>query len=177
MPAPESTTRPALALVVTLLAQMAGSLCLSMPSVLAPAVAPTLGFAADRVGLFIGIAYLAAMTSGLLSGGWVARIGAVGLSQLALVSFGVGVLAITAGHPLVLIGAALVIGTGYGVINPAAASLLNHHSPKSRRGLFFSMKQAGVPLGVAAAGLLMPWGLMTIGWRPSLLVLAIGCIA
>ena len=56
MPAPESTTRPALALVVTLLAQMAGSLCLSMPSVLAPAVAPTLGFAADRVGLFIGIA-------------------------------------------------------------------------------------------------------------------------
>src|SRR5690606_41594003 len=123
-------------------------------------VAPTLGFAADRVGLFIGIAYFAAMTSGLMSGRWVARIGAVGVTQLALVSFGVGMLAITVGHPLALVGAALVVGSGYGVLNPSAASLLNHHSPKSRRGLFFSMKQAGVPVGVATAGLLMPWGLV-----------------
>ncbi len=174
--APERT-RPGLALAATLLVQMAGSLCLSVPAVLAPAVAPTLGFAADRVGLFIGIAYLAAMTSGLLSGGWVARIGAVRVSQLALLSFGVGMLAITSGHSLGLIAAALVVGTGYGVINPAAASLLNHHAPKARRGLFFSMKQAGVPLGVAAAGLLMPWGLVTIGWRPSLTTLAVVCVA
>ena len=175
MPAPEAT-RPGLALAVTLLVQLTGSLCLSVPSVLAPAVAPTLGYAADRVGLFIGIAYLAAMTSGLMSGGWVARIGAVGLSQLALIAFGVGMLAVTAGHGLALVGAALVVGTGYGVLNPAAASLLNHHSPKSRRGLFFSTKQAGVPLGVAAAGLLMPWGLVTIGWRPSLTALAVACV-
>ncbi len=174
MPTPEAT-RPGLALAVTLLAQVVGSLCLSVPSVLAPAVAPSLGYAADRVGLFIGIAYLAAMASGLMSGGWVARIGAVAVSQLALLCFGIGMLAVTAGHPLALIGAALVVGTGYGVLNPSAASLLNHHSPKSRRGLFFSMKQAGVPLGVAAAGLLMPWGLVTIGWRPSLTSLAVVC--
>ena len=89
---------------------------------LAPAVAPTLGFSADRVGLFIGTAYLAAMVSGLLSGGWVARIGAVAVSQLALLSFAVGMLAVTGGHPLMLVGAALVVGTGYGVINPAAAT-------------------------------------------------------
>ena len=176
VPAPEAT-RPGLTLGVTMLAQVTGTLCLSVPSVLAPAVAPTLGFAADRVGLFIGIAYLAAMTSGLMSGRWVGRIGAIGVTQLALLAFGIGMLAITAGHALALIGAALVVGTGYGVLNPSAASLLNHHSPKSRRGLFFSMKQAGVPIGVAAAGLLMPWGLATIGWRPSLTALAVVCVA
>jgi hypothetical protein len=57
--------------------QVIGSLCLSVPSVLAPVVAPTLGLGADRVGLFIGTAYLAAMASGLMSGAWVARMGAV----------------------------------------------------------------------------------------------------
>ena len=119
--APAHPRRPGIALGATLLVQTAGSLCLAVPSVLAPAVAPTLGFSADRVGLFIGIAYLAAMISGLLSGGWVARIGAVAVSQLALLSFTVGMLAVTGGQTLMLVGAALVVGTGYGVINPAAA--------------------------------------------------------
>jgi MFS family permease len=169
--------RPWLSLSTTLAAQTLGSLCLSVPAVLAPAVAPLLGFGADRVGLFIGIAYLAAMASGLFSGLWVARVGAVGVSELALLAFGMGMLGVTAGQPLMLVGAALVVGTGYGVLNPAAASLLNHHSPPRQRGLFFSIKQAGVPLGVALAGLLMPLGLATIGWRPSLMALGGVCVA
>jgi MFS family permease len=99
------------------------------------------------------------------------------VSQLAFAGFRPWNAGDHVGHPLLLLAAALVIGTGYGVINPTASSLLNQHAPAHRRGLFFSIKQSGVPLGVALSGLLMPWGLATIGWRPSLTILAVACMA
>lgn len=169
--------RPWLTLGTTLLVQTLGSFCLAVPAVLAPAVAPTLGFGVDRVGIFIGVVYLAAMLSGLVVGRGVAALGAVGVSQVALLGFGLGMLAITAGLAPALLAAAMLAGAGYGVINPAAATLLGHHSPPARRGFFFSMKQAGVPAGVALAGIALPLGLATIGWRPSLTVLAGICLA
>jgi MFS family permease len=168
---------PALStLASTLAVQTLATLVLTAPSVLAPVVAPTLGQSADRVGLFVGLAYLVAMLSGLGSGGWVARIGAVRLAQVAMIACALGALAFAAGHPITLLIAALVIGYGYGVINPATTTLLARHAPVSKRGLFFSIKQTGVPLGVAAAGLLMPAGLALIGWRPSLALAGAGCL-
>ena len=83
-------TQPLLALASTLLVQTLASLVLTAPSVLAPAVAPTLGLGAERVGLFVGAAYLAAMLSGLASGHWVARIGAVRLTQAAMLACALG---------------------------------------------------------------------------------------
>lgn len=169
------TLHPGAALGSTLLVQTLASLVLNAPSVLAPAVAPSLGFGPERVGLFVGVAYLAAMLSGLGSGGWVARIGAVRLSQVAMLACAVGAVAAIAGLPLLLGFSALVIGVGYGMINPAASSLLARHSPPANRGLFFSVKQTGVPLGVALAGLLLPWGLHTVGWRPSIVAAGVAC--
>jgi MFS family permease len=170
-------THAGAALGSTLLVQVLASLVVTAPSVLAPAVAPTLGFGAERVGWFVGTAYLAAMLSGLWSGAWVARIGAVRLSQTAMLACAAGAVIAIAGQPLLLGIAALVIGVGYGVINPAASSLLAHHAPLARRGLFFSVKQTGVPLGVAAAGLSLPWGLQAIGWRPSIVLAGALCAA
>ncbi|NLD69820.1 MAG: MFS transporter [Limnobacter sp.] len=170
-------TRPGPALISTLLVQTLASLVLTAPPVLAPVVAPTLGFGADRVGLFVGAAYLAAMLSGLASGYWVARIGAVRLSQVAMVACALGATIAASGELLLLALAAPMIGIGYGVINPAASSLLARHAPLARRGLFFSIKQTGVPLGVALAGLLLPLGLRAFGWRPSIFAAALLCAA
>lgn len=167
--------RPGLALAVTLAAQMLASMLLAVPSVIAPAVAPTLGLGAERVGLFVGIAYFAAMVSGLASGGWVARIGAVGVSQCAMLSFALGTLVAIAAHPLALALAAVLFGIGYGVLNPASTSLLGHHAPMTNRSLFFSIKQTGVPIGVALAGLAMPWALQALGWQPSVAVAGALC--
>lgn len=168
-------TRPLLALFVTLGVQMLASLVLSAPSVLAPAVAPRLGFAPERVGLFVGLAYLMAMITGLWSGRAVASMGAVRLSQAAMFSCALGAFAATGGSAWLLAAAAIAVGSGYGVINPASTTLLERHSPTARRALFFSIKQTGVPLGVALAGLLMPWGLATLGWRWSIALAAIAC--
>jgi len=173
LPSPAASprrTRPLLALFATLGVQMLASMLLSAPSVLAPAVAPELGFAPERVGGFVGLAYLMAMLSGLWSGRGVAALGAVRLSQVAMFSCAAGAFATTAGAGWLLVAAALAIGAGYGLINPASTTLLDRHSPTARRALFFSIKQTGVPLGVALAGLLMPWGLATLGWQASMAV-------
>src|SRR5690606_29909050 len=108
--------------------------------------------------------------SGLASGAWVARFGAVRVSQAAMLACALATLAALAGSLLPLALAALALGTGYGIINPAASTLLARHAPVARRGLFFSIKQTGVPLGVASAGLLMPLGLHALGWRPSVVL-------
>jgi len=170
-------THPAAALASTLAIQTLASLVATAPSVLAPVVAPSLGFGAERVGLFVGLTYLTAMLSGLASGAWVARLGAVRVSQAAMLACALATLAALAGSLLPLALAALALGTGYGIINPAASTLLARHAPLSRRGLFFSIKQTGVPLGVASAGLLMPLGLHALGWRPSIVLAGAACAA
>ena len=147
--------------------QILTTLCLTAASVLAPSVAPTLGIEPSRIGTFVGLAYFFAMLSGLRCGVWVERFGPIRLSQLALLMVALGsVMATVLGAGLLLVAAAL-IGAGYGMSNPAAAVVLNRHVPGGSTGLFFSMKQAGVPIGVAVAGLVMPLGLHAVGWQIS----------
>lgn len=170
-------TNPSLALSATLAVQILGSALLTGPSVLAPAVAPMLGFRPERVGLFVGIAYLAAMLSGLWSGRGVARLGAVRLCQAAMLGCAAGALGAIVGGTATLLASAVVIGAAYGVLNPSSSTLLERHSPPARRGLFFSIKQTGVPIGVAFAGLFFPWGLLALGWQVSVVVAGIACAA
>lgn len=155
--------------------QLLASLALSAAAVLAPAVAPTLGLAPQGVGVFVATAYLLAMMTGLGSGGWVPRWGGTRVSMGALVLIGGGLAAATQGVAWALLAAAVLIGAGYGCTNPSAAALLAVHAPKSAPGLFFSLKQAAVPIGVTLAGLLLPLGLHGIGWRPTLWLAGAAC--
>jgi MFS family permease len=174
---PLAPTHPWLALGAMLAVQMLATTALIAASVLAPVVAPQLGIAPERLGTFVALAYLTAMGAGLMSGHWAARIGAVRLSQCGLLACSLGLLVALAGTPLALLAAAVCIGAGYGVTNPAAASVLTRHTPASSYGLFFSVKQTGVPLGVAAAGVLLPLGLAWAGWRTTLALNALLCAA
>jgi MFS family permease len=69
----------------------------------------------------------------------------------------------------VFFGGVLLAGLGYGAVNPPTNVLANPRSPR-RRGLSISIKQAGIPLGGALAGLLIPPVAVQYGWRLSLLV-------
>lgn len=174
--AAEPVGRPWLALQVTLGVQMLATFVLGSAPVLAPAVAPELGLAPERVGIFTGTAYLFAMVSGLASGPWVGRIGATRLTQILLVAVALGAASTTLGTPLLMLLSAAFIGVAYGAVNPAAASILGRHAPQGSPGLFFALKQAGVPVGVGLSGLLMPIGLVALGWRGSALVTAGVCL-
>jgi MFS family permease len=51
------------------------------------------------------------------------------------------------------------------------------YTPASHHNLAFSIRQAGVPLGGAAAGLAIPAMIDWAGWRAALVVSAIGAFA
>ncbi|MBL0899797.1 MAG: MFS transporter, partial [Reyranella sp.] len=57
------------------------------------------------------------------------------------------------------------IGEAQVPINPASAHILSQRVPREWFGLVFSVKQTGVPLGFAAAGVLLPLLLPILGWR------------
>lgn len=168
--------RPWLALQVTLFAQTLASFVMAIAPVLAPAVAPQLGIATERVGLFNGTAYLCAMFSGVALGGWIDRLGPVRFTQFVLGTTTAAALLSLVGTPVTFVLAAVLIGVGYGAINPAAAAILGRHAPRNAPGLFFALKQSGVPAGVALAGVLMPVSLLAFGWRVSVLLAAVACL-
>lgn len=61
---------------------------------------------------------------------------------------------------------ALLIGLGYGPITPSSSEMLVRTTPPERISLVFSIKQTGVPLGGAIAGLVVPSVLLVggVGW-------------
>lgn len=90
---------------------------------------------------------------------------------------GLAVLLCLSGDWLLILLAALFIGVGYGPSAPAGSDILMRTTPEHRRGLAFSIKQAGVPLGGLVAGLALPaialmFGLSAALWSAAAIALA-----
>lgn len=131
---------------------------------------------AQQIGNFTGLLYVFAMLSGLLLSGYIGRFGALRFSQVAMLLCAVGLLACTAGNIIAIAIGAIAIGAGYGLANPTAAAILGRHVGAQNRGLLFSIKQTGVPLGIATAGLIVPAVLIAHGWKAALLCSAVLCL-
>ncbi|MGB7301170.1 MAG: MFS transporter [Burkholderiaceae bacterium] len=167
---------PVRALVVTLAVQTLAAMAQQTPVVLAVVLAAMLGIGAEKIGFFTGLVYLMALTSGLILSTRIAQFGAVRFSQLSMVSCAFGLFAVAVGSIHLLIVAALLLGVGYGLANPTAAVILGQHAPVNNRGLYFSLKQTGVPLGIALCGLLVPSLLSLWGLRGAALSVAAICL-
>lgn len=165
-----------LVLAATLTVQALVAVCLLTLPVVAPAVAETLGVSAAYVGIYVAIAYAGAMTASLLAGAAVRRFGAIRASQfgLALCAAGVGLCMV---ESLFAIGfGALLIGLGYGPITPASSHLLARTTPAHRMSFVFSIKQTGVPLGGALAGIIVPGLADMVGWQWAFLAVALASV-
>ena len=163
------------ALAATLAIQIFTSVAATAPAVLVPVLAPDLGIAPKWIGVFVGIVYAGAMLGSLLCGGFIARFGAIRVSQVCVLmcAVGVGLVATLPGSAAaLLIGAAFLLGLGYGPITPASSEVLSRTTAPDRMALTFSIKQTGVPAGAAIAGALMPVLALGIGWRGALLAVA-----
>ncbi len=140
--------------------------------VIGPELTAAAGVSPERIGLLAGLT--AGGTMWFLAGGslLLSYFGPVRMLQFGAVVASLGVLAsLGAWWPMLLV-ASIVIGIGYGPSPPAGSELLTRNAPRGRRALIMSVKQAGVPLGGALAGLIVPpvvaWG----GWRTGLAVAA-----
>ena len=142
---------------------------------LAPAIAASLGVPASLIGAFVGLVYVGAMVASLLSGAYIARHGAIRVSQACVAACAIGIAGVAVAGPSMLalvVIAALVLGAGYGPITPASSDVLARTTPPSRMSLVFSIKQTGVPAGAALAGASLPALDLLIGWRGALAIAA-----
>ena len=165
-----------IALAATLAIQVFTSLSSTATAVLAPEIARDFGVPAKLVGVFVGLLYVGSMTASLASGYFIARHGAIRVSQLCVLICAAGIAFVALLPPaavLLLAVAPIVIGLGYGAITPASSEVLARTAPPERMALVFSIKQTGVPGGAALAGAALPPLALAIGWRPALLVAAL----
>lgn len=144
--------------------------------VLAPAMGPDLGVDPSLAGLYAALAAAAALVGTLGVGAFLNRYGALRVSQVALAIAAVGLaMAAPAGVALVALGA-IPVGLGSTISTPASSHLLARVVPPRQQPLLFSIKQTGVPVGVAMSGLLGPGFAALFGWRGALVVSALLCL-
>ncbi|HEX9490236.1 MAG TPA: MFS transporter [Stellaceae bacterium] len=153
------------ALIATLAIQALVSMAVLTPPVFAALAAPEIGVSANGIGVYTSLVYAAACLSAAVSGGPIRRHGAIRLSQVCLLACAAG-LALTASASLALVlGGAVLLGLGYGPVTPASSHILIRQTPPARRALVFSIKQTGVPVGGALAGILVPALVLALGWK------------
>ncbi|MCC5977808.1 MAG: MFS transporter [Salinarimonas sp.] len=158
-------------LTATLTTQILVSWSVLALAAMAPVVAESVGLPAIVIGYQIAIVYAVGAGVSLLAGSLVTRFGGARVSQIALAACGAGCLVATfPGAPAIVI-ASIVIGAAHGMTNPSAAHLLARHTHKGNRGLIFSIKQTGVPLGGIAAGIITPAIAVAFGWQVALIAI------
>ena len=163
------------ALVTTLTVQAYTSLAATAPVVLAPVLAVDLGITPTWVGVFVGLVYAGAMIGSLVCGGFIARYGAIRVSQacVLLCAAGTATVALLPAAAFTLLAlAAFAVGMGYGPITPASSAVLVRTTAPEQMALTFSIKQTGVPAGMALGGALLPALALAMGWRGAMLVVA-----
>ena len=163
------------ALVATLAAQLLVSMSVATGSVLAPAAAVDIGISPGFIGAYISIVYGCAATVGLLCGSFIARFGAVRMTQACLSLAALGLCTGVVGVLPVTIVCAVLLGMANGPMTPSSSHVLSRVTPPQWRNAVFSAKQMGVPLGSGLAGLMMPILAVTFGWRAAALAGAALC--
>ena len=160
------------ALALTLVVQAMISMAAFTPAILAPVAQADIGVTASSIGIFTALIYIVASLSAPVGGTFIARHGAVRVSQYCLLLSGSGLALCAAAHPLALAAGALLMGSGYGAVTPASSEILLTHSPERARNLILSIRQTGVPVGGAIAGAVVPMLLLASGWKAAALVIA-----
>lgn len=159
-------------LAITMIMQTMAAFLMRVLPVIAPELTAAAGVAPEKIGILAGI--VAGGTMWFLVGGslLLAFFGPVRLLQLGALIGAAGTIAVITANWWILLVASFFIGVGYGPSPPAGSEILTRAAPKGRRSLIMSIKQSGVPLGGALAGLILPPIAAHAGWRASLLVAA-----
>lgn len=145
--------------------------------VLAPEVARAAGVDPALIGWHTSAVFASAFVCAQFSPQLVARLGGIRVSQVTTI---LAALAMVASAGLGVVGLAIgtvLLGAAYAQSNTASGVVLNGLVGPKNRNFVFSLKQTSVPIGGAAAGLLLPVAMAAFGWRGALVGAAIVAIA
>lgn len=175
MSTPAVSLRRALATTTTI--QILSTMTALALTAIAPAAGHDLGVSPHYVGYQISLIYAAGALASAGAGTLVDRWGAVRVEQVALLTFALGLLALSTGVLAMAAVGSVVIGIGYGLQNPASSQILGAVTPRHRRGIVFSIKQAGVPVGGVVASLMFPLLVPHMDWRVAVALAALPSLA
>ncbi|MEX4008489.1 MFS transporter [Neoaquamicrobium sediminum] len=142
-----------------------------MPAI-APEIAASIAVPAALIGYQVSVVYLGAMAMSVIAGSLSTMWGPVRTAQSGLLLGVIGLVLATTPHLMALVVASLLIGMGYGLINPPSVNMLDIVATPRNKGTLFSIKQTAVPLGGIVAGLVGPPVTLEYGWRAALVVCA-----
>jgi MFS family permease len=146
-----------------------------LPAVLAPVILTDLEIDPSWLGIYIALAAGSALVVQVGCGSFIVRYGALRVSQISLITAGLGLVLATPGSILILVLSALIIG-GVAFSTPASSHLLGRYAPRKWAPLVFSIKQTAVPAGILVTGLLAPFLSELYGWRYTFLIIAASCV-
>ena len=172
-----------LAVAAMLIQQTMATVAKTSIPVLFPAIALDLGIASETV---LGYTWVFACVGMVVMAGcgtFIIRYGAIRMSQVGglVMASGLALAALATldfwfGIAVLALGAAL-ISAGSTSATPASSEILARYSPAKIAPLIFSIKQTGVPAGIAIAGALVLPLSAWIGWQQAALVVAGLCVA
>ncbi len=174
-----------LAVIAMLIQQTMATVAKTAIPVLFPAIAHDLGIPSEAV---LGYTWAFACVGMMVMAGcgtFIMRYGAIRISQAGglLMAAGLGLAALAGFDGLdfwigavTLILGAVLIGTGATSATPASSEILARYAPSKMAPLIFSIKQTGVPAGIAIAGTLVLPLSVWIGWQHAVLVVAGFCL-
>jgi len=158
------TSLACLVFALTFSHAMATTSLMILPAV-APLVALEYGVDPSLVGFHISIVSVGLVVSLMAVGNLSRKLGGCRTAQVGHCLVALGMLLTVLPSIGFLMPGSLVIGLGFGLLAPAASSLLARFSPPARRNLVFSIQQTSVPLGGVFAALAAPVVAVSFGWR------------
>lgn len=165
------------ALSVLVVMQAVSSFAVRAFLVLGPEITAAASAAPQDIGILAGAVSAGTMVF-LLSGSLaITYWGPIRILQMGAAVSAVGALAGIPASWWILVVAAFLVGLGYGPSPPAASEILTKTCPRNHLSLAMSVKQAGVPLGGALAGILLPAVTALASWRAALVVTALLLVA
>lgn len=176
-----STTSPAFrfGLTAVLVTAMASATYLAAGlGVIATFLLDDLGISRAEVGALISATIVVAAVASPAAGTLTDLLGgkrSVAVVYLASVVGFVG-LAVSPAYWVMFIPVALA-AVGQAAANPSTNKLIALHAPSGRRGVLTGVKQSGVQAGIFLGGALVPAGALTLGWRWTLVVVAVVPVA
>lgn len=159
------------ALSATLLVQTMSSFAAASLPLLGPVLTQRWGMPPEGIGyvsavLSIGICWYLACGGPMLG-----HLGPIRSLQLGLAFVAIGIFLLAQPFLLAGLAGALLLGLGLGPNTPAGSQVLMRTAPVAHRSLIFSIKQAGVPLGGALAGLLIAHIVLGFGFGGAIAIL------
>lgn len=163
--------------IVILLSQIASAYLNRLIPVLAPVLIAEYGADETWIGYLAALNIVGSILFLSIGAPLIRRLGPLWAVQFGLGIGAFALLALIAPVAVTLAVASLLIGFGYGPSTPAGNEVLQQYAPAAHRSLIFSIKQAGVPAGGIAAGLVLPPLTASFGWNGALVFSGIVALA